>query len=92
MMVMILEKVPTSTRGHLSRWLIEVKAGVFVGRVSALVREKLWEKVNQSRKEGAVVQIWSTNNEQGFDMRMEGDRDRKIVDMEGLLLVKRVVS
>ena len=41
MIVMILENVPTSLRGELSRWLLEPRAGVFVGHVSARVRDKL---------------------------------------------------
>ncbi len=92
MVVMIVERVSPSLRGELSRWLIEVKAGVFVGKVSALVRDKLWEKVTEKRKDGAAVQVWSTNNEQGFVMRMEGDRSRQLADFEGLQLVKRTVS
>ena len=89
MTVIILERVSPSMRGLLSRWLIEPKAGVFVGKVSALVRDLLWEKLLKQIGRGAAVQIWSTNNEQGFDMRMSGNRDRMLVDYEGLTLVKR---
>ncbi|MBC8204259.1 MAG: type I-E CRISPR-associated endoribonuclease Cas2 [FCB group bacterium] len=92
MVVLIVEKVSPSLRGLLSRWLIEVKAGVFVGQVSALVRDRLWEKYLENLGKGAALQIWSTNNEQGFDMRMAGERDRIIVDYEGLKLVKRKLS
>ena len=41
-MVMLLERVSPGLRGELTRWLLELKAGVFVGRVSAMVRERLW--------------------------------------------------
>ena len=34
MIIMILENVPVGLRGELSRWLIEPRAGVFVGHVS----------------------------------------------------------
>ena len=37
MVVFILENVSTSLRGELSRWLFEVKAGVFTGKVSVVV-------------------------------------------------------
>ena len=33
MVVMILERAPPGLRGEMSRWMIEPKAGVFVGRV-----------------------------------------------------------
>ena len=88
MIVMILEKVPTSLRGELSRWLIEPRTGVFIGHVSAMVREKLWEKCSKSAAAGGVLQAWSTNNEQRFQMRMMGDTSRQIVELEGLQLIK----
>ena len=92
MTVVILERVAPSLRGYLSRWLIEPKSGVFVGSISALVRDELWEKVKSRLGKGAAVQIWSTNNEQGFAMRLAGERDRVLVDYEGLTLVKRLVK
>jgi CRISPR-associated protein Cas2 len=85
---MVLESVPPSLRGELTRWLVEPHPGVFVGHVSALVRDRLWEKCNKRRKAGGVVQIWSTNNEQHFRMRMSGLTDREVVEMEGLQLVR----
>lgn len=87
MLIMILENVPVSVRGELSRWLLEPKAGVFIGHVSALVRDKLWEKVCQSRQVGGVLQAWSTNNEQRYQMRMDGNTRRKIQDWEGIQLI-----
>ena len=35
MTVLILERVPATLRGELSRWMIEPRTGVFVGKVSA---------------------------------------------------------
>ena len=69
MLVMILETVPVGLRGELTRWLIEPHPGVFVGHVSGLVRDRLWLKCCQGMKNGGIVQIWSTNNEQRFQMR-----------------------
>ena len=88
MIVMILEKVPASVRGELTRWLVEVKTGVFVGHVSARVRDKLWDKCRTSKRMGGVTQVWSTNNEQRFEMRMAGDTSREIVDFEGVKLIR----
>ena len=87
MVVMILESVPRSLRGELTRWLIEPSPGVFVGHVSARVRERLWEKALEARGAGGVIQIWSTNTEQRFRMRMEGIKRRKVVELEGIQLV-----
>ena len=89
MVVMILEKVPTALRGELTRWLIEPHPGVFVGHVSGLVRDKLWEKCVKKMGEGGLIQIWSTNNEQRFAVRSWGQTGREIVNMEGLWLVRK---
>lgn len=88
MIVMLLEKVPVRVRGELSRWLIEPRTGVFVGHVNAMVRDRLWEKCCKARGSGGVVQVWSTNNEQRFMMRMSGDTTRRIVELEGLQLIQ----
>ena len=89
MVVMVLEAAPPSLRGELSRWLIEPHPGVFAGHVSAMVRDKLWEKCCNWVKQGAVVQIWSTNSEQRFMMRTYGPTRREVVDFEGLQLVRK---
>jgi CRISPR-associated protein Cas2 len=87
MVVLVLEKVPTSLRGELTRWTLELKAGVFVGTVSAIVRDLLWNKVRSSLKGGGAVMIHSDNSEQGFGVRYWGDTSRRIEDFEGLWLV-----
>lgn len=89
MIVMVLEKVPASLRGELTRWLLEPKTGVFVGHISAMVREHLWQKCIKGRGRGGVIQIWSTNNEQRFSMRSWGDSSRQLVDFEGITLVRK---
>ena len=88
MIVMLLEKVPLRLRGELTRWLIEPRTGVFVGHVNAMVRDRLWHKCCNARGMGGVVQMWSTNNEQHFAMRMNGDTSRQIVELEGLQLIQ----
>ncbi len=87
MLVMILERVPPALRGELTRWLIEPHTGVFVGHVSALVRDRLWEKCVFAKLDGGVVQIWSTNTEQRFEMRMVGHTQRQLRDFDGLQLI-----
>jgi CRISPR-associated protein Cas2 len=88
MVVIILEKVPTSLRGELTRWLIEPRPGVFVGHVNAMVRDKLWQKCCEKKRAGGVLQIWSTNTEQHFQMRAHGDTRREIVELDGLQLIR----
>ena len=87
MIVMILERVPQRLRGELTRWLLEPRSGVFVGHVNAMVRDRLWEKCCKARGMGGVVQIWSTNTEQRYAIRVHGQTDRRVVDVEGLQLI-----
>lgn len=89
MTVVILERAHVSLRGVLTRWMLEVKVGVFVGTLSSRVRERLWEVVCARNKEGGCVLIHSTPCEQGFAVQTHGDTSRLVVDMEGLTLVKR---
>ncbi len=88
MVVMILETVPVGLRGELTRWLIEPHAGVFVGHVSAMVRDRLWQKCCKSARGGGVLQIWTMNTEQKFQMRSFGTTKREIVDFDGLQLIR----
>jgi CRISPR-associated protein Cas2 len=88
MMVLLLENVRTNVRGELSRWLFEVKPGVFTGRVSALVRDELWKLVEKKLGKGSAVLLYSANTEQGFKVQTLGNPSRSFVDIEGVLLVK----
>jgi CRISPR-associated protein Cas2 len=91
MLVMILESVPTSLRGEITRWLVEPHAGVFVGHVNGMVRERLWEKCCKlAGTNGGVVQIWSTNTEQHFMMRLHGNTQRNVIELEGLQFIQEV--
>lgn len=89
MMVLFLEGVPASLRGALTRWLLELRPNVFVGTVSARVRERLWERASTACKSGSVVMIWASRSEQGFDVRTKGNPTYQPRDFEGLLLVTR---
>ena len=87
MVVLLMEKVPVSLRGETARWMIELKTGVFVGNISALVRDKLWEHICQKIGGGSATLLQSASNEQGYTIRTHGDTSRKIRDFDGLQLV-----
>jgi CRISPR-associated protein Cas2 len=87
MVVFILERVPVSVRGELTRWMLELKAGVFVGSISALVRDLLWEKIGASLKGGGAILLHSSDTEQGFAIRYWGETSRTVRDFEGLWLI-----
>ena len=88
MVVLVLERVPLGLRGELTRWLLEPKAGVFVGSVSGMVRDLLWEKVCKEARGGGCTMVHTSNREQGFTIRMHGDPSRLVEDFEGLFLIR----
>jgi CRISPR-associated protein Cas2 len=87
MTVIILERVPVGLRGELTRWMLEPRTGVFVGRVSAMVRDVLWNYVCTHMRDGAGLLIYQTNNEQGYAVRSFGETSRRLTNFEGLTLV-----
>ena len=45
MLVIVVENVPPRLRGRLAVWLLEIRAGVYVGDYSRRVRENIWQQV-----------------------------------------------
>ena len=89
MVVLIVENAKPSLRGRLSRWLIQPKVGVFVGRVSARVRDQLWELVTTSGRADGALLLHSAQTEQRFRIRVWGKTARQPVDFDGLTLIRR---
>ncbi|MFE0463864.1 type I-E CRISPR-associated endoribonuclease Cas2e [Kitasatospora sp. NPDC058965] len=88
MTVLATTAVPPSLRGALSRWTVEVVPGIFVGTLSARVRDELWSAVTAVVGEGAAVLIHPAPTEQGFALRTAGSRRRVPVDFDGLTLIR----
>lgn len=89
MTLFILEDSPLNLRGELTKWLLEVKPGVFVGKLSKTVRDLLWDKITNNYKLYGALMIYSFNNEQGFKFEMYGEPTRSVVDYDGLELIGR---
>jgi CRISPR-associated protein Cas2 len=88
MVVVVTETVPPRLRGRLAVWLLEVRAGVYVGDVSRRIREMIWYQVNELAEDGNVVMAWATNTESGFDFITYGQNRRMPINLDGLRLVK----
>lgn len=87
MVVIVVENVPPRLRGRLGLWLVEVRAGVYVGDLSKRVREMVWDNIEKGLGDGNAVISWSTNTESGFDFLTLGANRRIPVDMDGIRLV-----
>nr|WP_320132931.1 type I-E CRISPR-associated endoribonuclease Cas2e [uncultured Holophaga sp.] len=86
MLVIVLENAPPRLRGYLSRLLLEVRAGVFVGEYSTRVREHLWATVQKQVAPGNAVMAWNAPNDAGFDFDTCGENRRVPVLLDGLKL------
>jgi CRISPR-associated protein Cas2 len=87
MLVIVLENAPPRLRGRMAVWLLEVRAGVYVGDVSRRIREMLWNQVDLGLEQGNAVMAWSASNESGFDLLTLGANRRIPVNFDGLTLV-----
>lgn len=87
MLVIVVENVPPRLRGRLAIWLLEIRAGVYVGNYSVKVRDNIWRQVECGIGEGNAVMAWRTNNEAGFDFVTLGTNRRIPVELDGTKLV-----
>ncbi|MDA8094652.1 MAG: type I-E CRISPR-associated endoribonuclease Cas2e [Betaproteobacteria bacterium] len=87
MLVIVLENVPPRLRGRLAIWLLEIRAGVYVGNYSTKVREYIWSQVEAGIGEGNAVMAWRVSNEAGFDFVTLGQNRRIPVELDGAKLV-----
>jgi len=88
MVVVVAEAVPPRLRGRLAVWLLEIRAGVYVGDTSRRVREMIWEQIRGLAGDGNVVMTWHATNESGFDFVTHGPNRRQPIDSDGLRLVQ----
>ena len=87
-MVIVVENAPARLRGRLAAWLIEVRAGVYVGSYGRKTREMIWENVEKYLDQGDAIMAWDTPSDQGFDFVTFGKNRRMPVDFDGVSLVK----
>jgi CRISPR-associated protein Cas2 len=87
MLVIVLENAPQRLRGRLAIWLLEIRAGVYVGNYSVKVREHIWSQVEHGIGEGNAVMAWRASNEAGFDFVTVGKSRRIPVEIDGAKLV-----
>ena len=87
MMVIVVENAPPRLRGRLAVWLLEVRAGVYVGRYSSKVREMIWQQVTENIGAGNAVIAHADRSDAGFAFETCGQNRREAADYDGLRLV-----
>lgn len=87
MLVIVVEAAPPRLRGRLAVWLLEIRAGVYVGNYGARTREMIWQQVVGGIDDGDAVMAWTAPNDAGFDFDTCGKDRRVPVDLDGFKLV-----
>jgi len=87
MLVIVLENASPRLRGRLAIWLLELRAGVYVGNYSAKVRDHIWSQVESGLGEGNAVMAWRVNNEAGFDFVTPCQNRRIPTEIDGAKLI-----
>lgn len=88
MVVITLSDCPPKVRGDLFKWLFEINTGVYVGNLSARVRQELWQRICENLKNGRATMVYSAPGEQ--QMRFEIHNSLwQPVDLDGIKLMRR---
>lgn len=91
MVIVSLTNCPPRLRGDLSKWMLEINTGVYVGSMSARVRDELWQRICENLQHGQATMVYTTNNEQGMDFKIHNTTWIP-VDCDGIKLVMRPIS
>lgn len=88
MTVIILTACPVGLRGHLTQWLLEISAGVYVGHISSRVRNRLWSRVIEMAGPGRALMVFQTKGEQRLSFKVH-DHQWRPIDLDGITLIRR---
>ena len=83
MLVIVVNNAPSRLRGRLAVWLLEIRAGVYVGNYSRRTREMIWAQVNSEIGDGDAIIAWAARNDAGYDFDTCGQNRRIPVDLDG---------
>ena len=91
MTVLILTACPAGLIRVVTRWLLEIAPGVFVGRVSSRVRQKLWDRTVSLVRGGRAIMVYSARNEQHLAFEVF-QPDWEPIDRDGVELIRRPIG
>ena len=92
MLVIVVNNAPPRLRGRLAVWLLEVRAGVYIGNYSRRTREMIWDEVQAQIEDGDAIIACAVPTDGGYDFDTCGENRRVPVDLDGLKLVRYMPS
>lgn len=88
MLVVVLENAPPRLRGRLSTLLLEVRAGVYIGKASPRLRQQLQNNLVRHLEAGSAVMAWpDRDNVAGVNFWTMGENRRQALEVDGVRLV-----
>ena len=88
MLVIAVNNAPPRLRGRLAIWLLEIRAGVYVGNYSRRTREMIWQEVREEIEDGDGIIAWAAPNDTGYDFDTCGRNRRVPTDLDGMKVVE----
>ncbi len=88
MTIIVLSSCPPKLRGDMTKWMTEINTGVYVGKLSAKVRDALWERICENIKTGKATMVFPSDGEQNIDFRVH-NTTWEIADFDGIKLMRR---
>ena len=86
MTVIVLTGCKSSLRGDLTKWLLEIDTGVYIGNISARIRDELWKKISDNISNGRALMLFNARNVQGYAFKLLNAK-RIPTDFDGLNLI-----
>ncbi|HET9066220.1 MAG TPA: type I-E CRISPR-associated endoribonuclease Cas2e [Gemmatimonadales bacterium] len=86
-LAVVTEGIAPRLRGRLAIWLLEVRAGVYIGDLSRQGREMIWQQLEAGIEDGNAVMAWASSHESGYEFQTLGPNRRVPVEFDGLRLV-----
>lgn len=93
MIVLTLVNGLVSTKGYVSRYLIEISPAVYLGFLDAKTRDELWEHVKANcGSNGYATLVYTTNNAQGYEIMTHSKSEkREVIEYDGLKLISKKI-
>lgn len=90
--IIITESVQAACHGVVSRYLMRVGAGIYVGTLTSRVRDAMWLQAQEFRGRGEMTMIYPSVTPQGFTILGSGKSPKWLVDFDGLTFLKKRIS
>ena len=88
MTIIVLTNCPAKLRGDITKWMIEINTGVYIGKLTARVRDQLWNRICENIKVGRATMVFPSEGEQHYDFRVH-NTTWEPVDLDGIKLMRR---